>query len=268
MPVRDALVVLTRPAGRNEALASRLREQGVQALCLPALTLGLSRQAVRNWVAPQAYDLIVFVSGHAAASYLQCWRQAGAARQWPDGVWAATVGAASARPLLEAGWIPAAQIIHPPVGVPQDSESLWRQLQARAAMPRRVLIVGAREGRDWLRQRFLALGCQVDRFAVYERMPAAWTPEQAEPLRQALRQGRRIASLLTSAQGVDAFDANLRAFDLTMLYAQGGFAAIHERVASRLQWQAQRAGCGDIHVELCMPDDPAILAAVLRLLAR
>ena len=267
MPLHEALAVLTRPAGRNESLAALLGEQGVPSLCLPALSLSLNEQAVGDWVAPQGYDLIVFVSGHAAASYLQCWERAGAARQWPQGVAAATVGAASARPLLDAGWIPAGRVIHPPADVPQDSESLWRQLQARTPAPRRVLIVGSHEGRDWLRRQFLGQGCRVDRFAVYERKPASWKPEQAEPLRLALEQGRRIACLLTSAQGVDAFDANLRALGLTMLYAQGRFAAIHERVASRLQWQAQHAGCGDIHVELCMPDDPAIAAAIMRLLA-
>lgn len=267
MPVRDALAVLTRPAGRNEPLAERLAEQGISSLCLPALQLDLSEQAIQRWAEPEVYDLILFVSGYAADCYLQCRRLAGAARPWPAGTLAATVGAASARPLLDSGWVPAAQILHPPAGVPQDSEALWRELQARALRPARVLIVGANEGRDWLRQRFQAQGSQVERYAVYERKPAVWTPEQSAPLRQALQGGGRIVSLLTSAQGVEAFDANLRGAGLSRLYAQGRFAAIHARVASRLQWQAQQAGCGALHVELCMPDDPAILATLLRLLA-
>lgn len=268
MAARAALVVLTRPVGRNEGLAAQLAEQGIASLNLPALTLGLSADAAQGWVSPDAFDLLVFVSGYAADCYLQCWRQCGASLHWPEHTLAATVGAASARPLLASGWVSAAHIIHPPSGVPQDSESLWQALQARQVRPRRVLIVGANEGRSWLRQCFEAQGSQVDRYAVYERKPAQWHREALEPVHQVLAQQGRVVSLLTSAQGVDAFDANLRASGLTKLYAQGGFVAIHERVASRLQWQAQRAGCDEVHVELCMPDDPAILAAVLRLLAR
>ncbi len=264
MPVRSALAVLTRPAGRNEALASALQEQGVATLSLPALTVSLRPQAMQPWVAPDAYDLVIFVSGFAVKCYLQAWQQAEAERQWPPQTRAATVGAASALPLFEAGWIPKAQILHPEPDVPQDSESLWQILQEHAGISPRVLIVGAQEGRNWLRQRLEAEGSQVDRYAVYERVSAHWTAPQLAPLAEALERGHAISALLTSSQGVDAFASNLQTHGLTKLYARAGFVAIHERVASRLQWQAQRAGCGELNVELCMPDDAAILAAVLQ----
>lgn len=247
-----------------------LQTQGVQALSLPALQLSLREEARQQWVSPASYDLLVFVSGYAAQCYLQCWQlgQGSGPLVWPAHTLAATVGAASARPLREALALSERQLIHPPADMPQDSESLWQILAADVVSAQRVLIVGAPEGRDWLRQRFLERGCQVDRYAVYERRAASWSQLDIAPVRQALQDGRPVLALLTSSQGVDALDDNLHALDLTKFYASARLLTIHPRIASRLQWQAQRAGCDEPLVELCTPDDAAILDALLRMLAR
>jgi len=281
--------LLTRPAGRNDALAARLRKKGFAVRCAPLLTVAPHPQALLNWPDPAAYDLVVFVSGYAAQCWLRCWQQqpsnatpsvssAGTrtdARVWPAHTLAATVGTASAQPLREAG-LPPAQLVHPPRGVAQDSESLWQQLQRHVAQWQtrsdtpsrrspRVLIVGAGQGRDWLQRQLQAHGCAVERYAVYDRQAAQWQEDAAACLREALdnpaQTGRtetnnteatrteadhtraaRPVILLTSILSVQALDANLRSLGLTQLYARGRFLVIHPRIAHALQQLAQDTG--------------------------
>ena len=63
------LAVLTRPSGRNEALAARLRAQGWEACVLPALEI-LPLDCLEGLPMPEDYDMVVFVSGNAARLYL------------------------------------------------------------------------------------------------------------------------------------------------------------------------------------------------------
>lgn len=63
------LAVLTRPSGRNEALAARLRAHGWEACVLPALEI-LPLDCLEGLPMPEDYDMVVFVSGNAARLYL------------------------------------------------------------------------------------------------------------------------------------------------------------------------------------------------------
>jgi len=259
----SSLILLTRPAGRNEALANHLQAQGMQTICAPLLTVNLHPQARENWLEPTAFDLIIFVSGYAA----QCWLQVSASQdtpRWPARTLAAFVGTASAQPLR--GLVPAARLIHPPPNEPQDSESLWQRLQSYVkqsqSTPPRVLIVGAVQGRDWLQRQLQQHGCQVTRYAVYERTPAQWADAQAAPLHQALTNAMRPIVLLTSTQAVQALDANLRRLNLTALYEQARFLLIHPRIIEPLQTLAQHA---KLDVSTCSPDDAAILGAIAQI---
>jgi len=263
-PKPSSLILLTRPAGRNEALANHLQAQGMQAICAPLLTVNLHPQAHENWLEAAAFDLIIFVSGYAA----QCWLQVSASKtgapHWPARTLAASVGAASARPLH--GVVPAAQLVHPSPEEPQDSESLWQRLQSRVKQsrptPPRVLIVGATQGRDWLQHQLQQHGCRVERYAVYERQPAHWQEVDVRPLRQALTDDMRPIVLLTSTQAVQALDANLRRLNLTALYGQARFLLIHPRIIEALQTLAQHA---NLDVTTCSPDDDAILNAIAQM---
>src|SRR5690606_1365564 len=127
----SARVVLTRPQGKNEALADRLAAAGLPALLLPALRIQSLSPEPAELATPADYDLIIFVSGHAAQFYLQVLARRGGGCLWPAHTLAATVGVASARRLQDNFCIPSEQIVHPAPDSCQDSETLWRLLEPR-----------------------------------------------------------------------------------------------------------------------------------------
>ncbi|MGB3289294.1 MAG: uroporphyrinogen-III synthase [Burkholderiaceae bacterium] len=257
-----ASVVLTRPHGKNEALAARLSRAGLNALLLPALRILPLHGPVPP---PEHYDLIVFVSSNAARFYMD---ELAAQRQplpWPAATWAAAVGAPSARFLQDYGGIPAGRIVQPDArrGT-QDSEGLWAVLQPLLPGLRRVLIVRGQSGREWLGERFLQAGIEVERLALYERRAAVWDAEQGGALTAALRAGPCVF-LLTSGEGVDAVQANVLRLGLQDEWGRSRFVAVHERVASRLQSAVQASGKVEPPmVKLCQPDDDAIFQALVQ----
>jgi len=265
--VHKALVLLTRPAGRNEALVQALHAQGITALCAPLLTVSPHPHARQSWPDPANFDLIIFVSGYAA----QCWLQCTPTPGWPAHTLAATVGVASAQPLSTSGWLAPSQLIHPPQTATQDSESLWQLLQPHVMqLPApRVLIVGAAHGRDWLQNRLKQAGCRVERCVVYERSATQWQAADLAPLRDALQDSNcpRPIVLLTSSQAVQALANNLCRLQLTNLYARVRFLLIHPRIADALHARIQDGGQPGIplDVTLCAPDDEAILNAITQM---
>lgn len=76
------LAVLTRPSGRNEALAARLRAHGWEACVLPALEI-LPLDCLEGLPMPEDYDMVVFVSGNAARLYLDQLTRARGGFSWP-----------------------------------------------------------------------------------------------------------------------------------------------------------------------------------------
>ena len=256
--------VLTRPAGRNEALAARLAAAGWQALAMPALALEPLDQAGPP-PAPQDFDLVVFVSGNAARLYLE---QADLPGGWPASSLAATVGAASAQALRDSPKFgPQGRILHPPSEAPfHDSEALWQLLSARP-LPRRVLLVRGETGRDWLADRLAEAGAQVQRHALYRRQPAHWPAQALQRLRQMAAasatdpQAPAPVWLLTSGAGIDAVADAVRAAGLFDWWARSRFVVTHPRLGKHLLAVAQGAGQTPM-VKICMPSDEAILEAI------
>ena len=189
----SALAILTRPQGRNDALAARLERHGMGALVLPALQLIPGE--VGAMPSPDGFDLVLFVSGYAA----QCYFQAQAAAAWPAGTLAAAVGASTLQAIAHWGKVPATALFGPPDDSLQDSEALWQSLQDAGIRPQRVLIVRGSTGRDWLGQRLQQDGAQVTWLAAYRRDPAVWTASQGRALADAVRQ--HAASLLLMVFG-------------------------------------------------------------------
>ncbi|MGZ9892967.1 uroporphyrinogen-III synthase [Bordetella bronchiseptica] len=254
------IAILTRPQGRNGALARRLRDAGWQTLCLPALRI--EPLPPENGVVPlpRDYDLVVFVSGNAARLYLEQLRARGQL-PWPAGALAATVGPASARALLESGHFGAdTTVLHPAESAPtHDSEALWALLRARPVLPRRALLIRGTQGRDWLADRLAAAGVEVSRHAVYRRLPAPWAQEGRQRLRDWARAGERPTWLLTSGEGIDALVQGLREEQLLDWWLQGRFVVTHPVLAERLRALAG-GGAGAPMVKNCMPADEAIFA--------
>ncbi|MBV6303258.1 uroporphyrinogen-III synthase [Candidimonas humi] len=259
----NAYVVLTRPAGRNDALAGLCARAGLDALVLPALEVGPLPAPAAGWPAPEDHDLAVFVSGAAARYYMDALRALRGEFRWPAGCRAAAVGAATARALAATGVLDLADVVHPDASGPQDSEALWGLLQGHAW--RRALILRGQSGREWLGDRLEQAGAEVFRCALYRRVAASWTAAQAEALRGRLAAGAAPICVFTSAEGVQAFASNIARAGLSRFWERARYVAIHERVAQQLRASlAQASGTApDPMVKICPPDDDAVFEAVL-----
>lgn len=252
-------VVLTRPQGKNEALAERLSGIGLPALLLPALHIQPLAPAARPVPVPGDYDLLIFVSGHALQCYLQALDRTGVDQTWPMHTLAATVGGASASLLEHSGLVPSAQILYPGPHLNQDSESLWGLLQPHLADMKRVLIIRGQSGREWLGGRLENAGLEVHRLALYERVPVQWDTRQAEQLARTLDQPQPCVFLLTSSESLDAVHGNVRRLGLEQAWARSRFVVIHERIARRLQSSLQASGKVEASmVKICQPGDDTI----------
>ncbi|ARP87137.1 uroporphyrinogen-III synthase [Bordetella genomosp. 9] len=258
-PARAAgVAVLTRPAGRNDDLSAALRAAGWDVCVWPALRIEPAAQA-GTVPLPAEFDLAVFVSGNAALHYLEQLERCGV-DHWPSSCAAAAVGPATADRLRASGWLGKdCDVIHPPREAPrQDSEALWECLLARGPLPRRVLLVRGLGGRDWLAQRLLERGVQVQHHEVYRRVAAAWDADVRLRLGQWARADVRPTWLLTSGESIDAVAANVLPATSAQWWANCRFVVTHPRLAPRL---AQAIGRTPAHVTVCAPADDALLHA-------
>lgn len=256
------IAILTRPAGRNEALAGRLQGAGWQPCILPALEIHPVTVASEALPRPSGFDLVVFVSGNAARLYLSQLAQADGAAAWPAHVAAATVGPASAQALRETGCFGAnTTVLHPDdSAASHDSEALWRVLQAQPRLPARVLVVRGTQGRDWLGDQLEAHGASVTRHAAYQRRPAGWTLDQLGTLRRWAGAGVAATWLVTSGEGADAIGGQLARAHLTDWWQRCRFVVTHPSLAGRVQ-QSCHGASGSAMVKICMPNDESIFQA-------
>jgi uroporphyrinogen-III synthase len=256
------IAILTRPAGRNEALAGRLQGAGWQPCILPALEIHPVTVVSEALPRPSDFDLVVFVSGNAARLYLSQLAVADGSAAWPAQVAAATVGPASAQALHETGCIGAnTTVLHPDESATShDSEALWRVLQAQPRLPARVLVVRGTQGRDWLGDKLEAHGASVTRHAAYQRRPAGWTPEQLGTLRRWADTGVAATWLVTSGEGADAIVAQIKEAGLSGWWQRCRFVVTHPSLASRLP-QLCHGASEPAMVKICMPTDESIFQA-------
>lgn len=258
-----ATVVLTRPQGKNEALATVLEEQGVSVLLLPALRLNPTITALPEHYLPVNFDLLVFVSAQAAQYYLDALATVGQTLVTNQRI--ATVGAASAQPFHKAGLANQVQLIHPSAEHPyQDSEALWKLLEPQLAEFDRVLLVRGQQGREWLSNKLLAAHKNLTRCSIYERLPAEWNNKDIRLLRQALTRPKAVTMLLSSSESTQAIYTTINRLGLMPAWLQINFVAIHPRIAECLQdltalSSAQMAA----QVTLCAPSQAAMLKALL-----
>lgn len=261
-------VVLTRPEHRNKRLAQGLKQAGVPCLSAPALQVVPLTREIDATYQPQAYDLVVFVSGAAANFYLQP-LYAQPEFQWPVSTKIGTVGVSTksaAQKLIHeresAGMI---QWRHPPALQPHhDSEHLWMVLQPELEQFKKVLIVRGLSGREWLKERFLQAGKEVQVLAVYDRQPDVWSATQADSLRQLLEPGHPGAVfLVSSSESAQAIFDNLHRLDLIELCQKSIFVVIHERIEKRVQSLYASAGFKDrAMMERCVPTYRSMLSAL------
>jgi len=264
--------VVTRPAAAGQALTDALRARGIDARWLPAFEIGPAPDAAlaaATLAQLAAFDLAVFVSPAAV-------RAAAALRgdaPWPPAtaigaVGAATAAAVSASIRFVSGHAPA--LIAPVPGAADEaaegdggsgSEAYWQAQLAHQARcgsaPRRVLLLRASHGREWLPQQFEQAGAEVVRLAVYARRPRAWSTADADWIAKHVG-GAAPVVVVTSSEAVDALATAAQARDASgaaLRWLQGGRAlGLHPRIVERLR----AAGFADV---ACVPCEVEALIA-------
>jgi uroporphyrinogen-III synthase len=248
--------LVTRPAAAGRALAAALAARGVDARWLPAFALGPApdpEQAAATLARLADFDLALFVSPAAVRATAELLGP----RAWPAGTAIGAVGpgtrdAVAAHLRFAEGAAPT--VIVPataPAATEADaaegdaatgSEAYWQAQraheQASGTRPRRVLVLRAEQGRDWLQARFAQAGAQVTLLAVYARRALLWSAEDASWV--ATRVGGVAPVLVvTSSEAVDSLCAAAMAADASgaaLRWLQRGHAlALHPRIVERLQ---------------------------------
>lgn len=138
------------------------------------------------------------------------------------------------------------------------SEAFWqawqghRARQGEAGQPlRRVLLLRAAQGRDWLLEQLRGSGAQVDPVAVYSRRAHPWNAQDVAWLAARIG-GPPPLLVITSSEAVDALiEAATRALPAALPWLRCGRAlALHPRIVERLH----AAGFADAACVACTVD--------------
>lgn len=219
---------------------------GIPVLALPALSVEPITPLVTF---AEPYDLIVFVS-RAAVQYFPLDAVAGMIPTLMAAVGEQTAQAIRQRFGSETN------IFYPHEGQRQDSEALWQVLTPSLASIRRVLIVRAEQGRNWLRDQFAAKGCQVDCLAVYARKPYVWSAEQVLSLTTALKSQMPLIWLFTSVESVDAVDNQFNCLGVQAGLAIQGLVVTHPKVLDRVRRLLATVDLDDLTDQKCRDVTP------------
>lgn len=252
---------MTRPGAAGERLATQLQAAGGAAVWLPSFTLGAAPDAPLAGTRVQGLapgDLVVFVSPAAVEFAAPALPAA-----WPAAVAIGAVGAATGAALQARYPGSALPLVVPDVDAADaGSEALLPALQATwrdAAVPRRVLLVRATHGREWLGERLREHGAAVETLAVYRRDPYTPSAADRDALAALLRTGAPLATVLTSSEAVAALGVQLAAQPEVLAAVRRGSALVsHARIAAA----AQAAGFADVRI--AAPDAATLMAAATR----
>lgn len=255
------MFLVTKPGAAGAQLAADLTAAGHSALHLPAFDIlpcadPAAARAVLGQLAQ--FDLVVLVSPaavRATAGLL--------AGPWPAGTRIAAVGAATAdvaRRELPLG--NGALLIAPPVSEDEamaGSEALWHELQTLMPAPRRVLVLRAEQGREWLAEQLRAAGAEVQSLAVYRRVARPWTDALSAASIAATLQGARPVLVVTSSESVKSVLHNAEQGGVADALRAGMAVTSHARISTALT----AAGFSDVRT-LARIDAAGLLALLPR----
>jgi uroporphyrinogen III methyltransferase / synthase len=202
-PLAGKRIVITRPADQTDALGSRIREAGGEAIHCPLIAIRpLPPPDLSLFSTP--YDWVVVSSSNGIYSLAAGLRQAGRDLRILGPARIAAVGQETARAVeacgLRVDFVP--------------SRFVAEQLAAEFPEPvrgRRILIPRAREGRDVLPELWREQGATVDVLPVYENVP---DEGGAAALRALLLAGEVDAVTFTASSAVRNFTRLLPAAGL------------------------------------------------------
>jgi uroporphyrinogen-III synthase len=248
-------VLVTRPEGLAERLASLLRAEGGEAVLFPTIEIlppedpaGLVEVIGRL----QAFDIAIFISPTAVAKADAAVR---ASRAWPPPppLRYAAVGGGTAQALRAAGFT---DIIAPQGR--GDSEALAALPELAQVRGKRIVIFRGQGGRETLREILEARGAEVAYAECYRRaVPRA----EVAPLIDRWQRGGVHAVSITSAEGLKNLLALLGPAGAPLLCATPVFVP-HPRVG-----KAARA-LGIERVTVTGTSDEALVEAIAAFFAK
>jgi uroporphyrinogen-III synthase len=286
---KQPTIVLTRPAARQQGLIDSLASLSLPVLVLPALSIepltsnalvrATSTNAISNIEqstietstliasASEPYDLIVFVSRAAVENFpsKMCTNL--------SHTLLAAVGGQTAQAIRQRFGV-TVNLVYPFASCQQDSEALWQLLIPHLSHIKRVLIVRGEWGREWLRERLLENGCEVDCLATYSRKPCMWSGEQTQALFDAWQNQTPLIWLFTSVESVDAVETQFKRFKVKAAHVIQGVVVTHPKVLSRVRLLLIEGNSSvtptiETHdetlFELVAPNDQDILAGIVKL---
>ena len=242
-----------RPGAANDRLAAKLKADGIEAWCWPAFTITLpeDQELVAQRLAHlDDVDMVVLASPAAVAAVAH-WVQ-----EWPEHITLATVGEGTAR-VIRAAWGDDVPVIFPKGDAEQSGSEALFDLLKHTQIPRRVLIARGQTGREWLSQRLIELGADVEKLAAYVRVPIELTPAQVEELAKAVSGPSPIVYLTSSDSVATLLHAIKPVPEARDWFLQGTALTIHPRCADRL-FEA-----GFQHVEITGADDQSVREHIL-----
>ena len=220
-PTDSPMVVVTRPAGENEAWLAALRDAGFPTLALPLIHIAPLATPSDELISEVLHkhptlSAVMFVSVNAVRYFFanltpaqrDTWR-----KSWDQGdgprCWA--TGAGTLRALLSEG-VPPSTVDWPGEDAPRyDSEQLWVKVAPQITATSGVLIVRGQsgnasagsqgEGRDWLGQQVMSVGATVGYLSVYQRAVPRWDAMFENAWRLAMADAHAIW-LISSSQAL------------------------------------------------------------------
>lgn len=190
-------VVITRPAGQTEHLATLLSDHGAHPVFFPVLAIRDCADitpVLDAAIALDTYDLAVFVSPNAIEKALDIILPR---RAWPAHVPAVALGKMSEQALMRRG---VTHVISPPLRF--DSEALLELPELVAVAGKRIIIFRGETGRELLGETLIARGAVVHHVACYRRLASRADPG---PLLKRWEAGTLDAVTLTSSEGLRYF---------------------------------------------------------------
>ncbi len=233
MSVLAAVVIVARPADAGKRLCDRLIERGHRAVWWPAFDI----EAAPDMAAARAalarlsdHDLAIFVSPNAVRSVKSLLNDA-----WPANTLIGAVGA-STRAAIETELQPgdAAMLIGPDEDDESGSEAFWRAWLASGRSAQRVLLLRAEDGRNWLSERFVESGAEVDAIAVYSRRPHRLSAGDLAQLGEWVTAGEHPTTVFSSSEAIATLDQQVGAGARAWLRT-GTAIASHARIAHGLK---------------------------------
>lgn len=250
-----APVIVTRPAGPGQRLAEELGRRGRKVVWCPAFDIvaPADEAEVQRTLARLAeYDLALFVSPNAV--------QATAARlsaDWPASTVIGAVGAATLEATAALRGAAQAVKLAPEAEDESGSEGFWRAWQASGRQARKVLLLRASAGRDWIVERFRAAGAVVDALAVYDRRAHRLGESERRLIREWQREGRAPVTIVSSTEAVASILEQVGGIEGATDWLKQGIAlATHPRIAQRLR------SAGFARVETSGADDLAVIGTL------